>query len=310
MGHWTDRVAATGCTVVLCETGAVAAVDVRGGAPATRETDLLRPENTVQRAHAIVLTGGSAFGLASADGVVRYLRERGVGFPTAAGPVPIVPAAAIFDLRVGSSDHWPGPAEGYAACLAASSDPVPEGSVGAGAGASVGHLFGIEGATKGGVGSASRRLENGVVVGALVVVNAFGDVIDPAAGRLVAGSRRPSERGFVRTTEQIEVLAERRRPFGESTTLAVVATDARLSRPALLRVAQMAHDGLARAIDPVHTPMDGDVVFTLSTGDKDGDAMIIGVVGAHVLAEAIVRAVLGAESLGGVPSCRELGAGD
>lgn len=310
VGHWTDPEGATGCTVVLCEEGAVAAVDVRGGAPATRETDLLRPENTVQRAHAILLSGGSAFGLAAADGVVRYLEERGVGFPTAAGPVPIVPAAAIFDLRVGRSDARPGPAGGYAACRQASTDRVEEGSVGAGTGATVGHLFGIAGATKGGVGTASRRLADGAVVGAVAVVNAFGDVLDPASGRVLAGARRPGERAFVRTAEHIELLAQRRRPLGESTTLGIIATDARLDRPALLRVAQMAQDGLARAIEPAHTPLDGDIVFALSTGQKgEGDPAIVGVVAAQVLAAAIVRAVLQAASLVGVPSCHDLEAG-
>jgi L-aminopeptidase/D-esterase-like protein len=306
VGHHTNLEAATGCTVILCEAGAAAAVDVRGAAPATRETDLLRPDNTVQKVHAILLTGGSAFGLAAAAGVVRYLEERGAGFPTSVGPVPIVPAAALFDLSLASSRIRPGPDDGYAACQAASGGPVPEGAVGAGTGATVGHLRGLKGSTKGGLGSASRRLASGATIGALVAVNAFGDVADPRTGRILAGARL-EEGGFCDTAAHIEEVALRRARLGEHTTLAVVATDAALDRPALLRVAQMAHDGLARAIRPVHTGFDGDAIFALSTASSDPvDATIIGSVAADVLAQAVVRAVMRATGLAGVPSAAEM----
>ena len=306
VGHYTDEVAATGCTVILCEAGAIAAVDVRGAAPATRETDLLRPENTVQRIHALLLSGGSAFGLAAAAGVVQYLEERGAGFPTAAGPVPIVPAASLFDLAIGQATTRPGPAEGYAACQAATAGAVGQGSLGAGTGATVGHLRGMDGAIKGGVGSASRRLAAGATVGALVAVNAFGDVLEPRSGRILAGTRSAGG-GFLDSAAHVEMLLQRRRPFGESTTLAVVATDAEISRPELLRVAMMAHDGLARTIAPAHTSFDGDVVFALSTGARPRvHSTVIGCIAAEILAEAVVRAVTLARGLAGVPALAEL----
>ena len=307
VGHFTDPAGATGCTVVLCEAAATAAVDVRGAHPATRETDLLRPENTVQQVQAVLLTGGSAFGLAAAAGVVRYLEELGAGFPTSAGPVPIVPAAALFDLGIGRADTRPGPDEGYAACQAAVGGPVAEGSVGAGTGATVGHLRGRAACTKGGLGSASRRLQGGATVAALAAVNAFGDVVDPGTGRILGGVRFGSG-GFFDTTTHIEELAGSRPRFGEQTTLAVIATDATLDRPALLRAARMAHDGLARAIRPAHTAFDGDVVFALSTAHREAlDATIVGTVAAGLLADSIVRAVACATGLAGVPAASELG---
>lgn len=306
VGHHTDARGVTGCTVVLCEQGAVAAVDVRGAAPATRETDLLRPGNLVQKVYAVLLTGGSAFGLAAAGGVVEYLEARGIGFPTSAGPVPIVPAAALFDLGVGDPGARPGMADGLAACEAARDAALQEGSVGAGTGATVGHLRGIDGAMKGGIGTASRRLDGGCVVGALAAVNAFGDVTDPSTAQIVAGTRGPGVGGFLNTAAQIERVAERPRRFGEHTTLAVVATDAALDRAALSRVATMAHDGLARAINPVHTSFDGDVVFALSTGAAPAlEPTVVGVRAAEALAEAVVRAVRAARGLGGVPAIGE-----
>jgi L-aminopeptidase/D-esterase-like protein len=306
VGHFTDPAGATGCTVVLCEAGATAAVDVRGAAPATRETDLLRPENTVQEVQAVLLTGGSAFGLAAAAGVVRYLEEIGAGFSTSAGTVPIVPTAALFDLGIGQAETRPGPDEGYAACQAADTGPVAQGSVGAGTGATVGHLRGRGACTKGGLGSASRRLRGGVTLAALVAVNAFGDVVDPSTGRILAGVR-VSRGSFYNTTAHIEELAELRPRFREQTTLAVIATDAALGRPALLRVAQMAHDGLARTIRPAHTAFDGDVVFALSTA-REGplDATVGGTVAGELLADSIVRAVACATGLAGVPAASEL----
>ena len=307
VGHFTDPVGVTGCTVALCEQGATAAIDVRGGAPATRESDLLRPGNLVQQVHAVLLSGGSAYGLAAAAGVVEYLEERGVGFPTSAGPVPIVPAAALFDLGVGSSAVRPGPRDGYSACRAAATTPVEEGSVGAGTGATVGHLRGIRWSTKGGLGCASRRLASGAVVGALVAVNAFGDVVEPGSGRVLAGTRDEDPTvGFLGTAAHIEELTRRRR-FGEHTTLALVATDAALDRAALGRVATMAHDGLARVVNPAHTPYDGDVVYALATGAAPTiDAAIVGTLAAEAIAEAVVRAVTRAGGLGGIPSLGEL----
>jgi L-aminopeptidase/D-esterase-like protein len=307
VGHFTDLIGATGCTVVLCPEGAVAAVDVRGAAPATRETDLLRPENRVQLAHAVLLTGGSAFGLAAADGVVRYLEEQGSGFQTSVARVPIVVGAALFDLGLGSPSSRPDATAGYAACQLAGTGAVVEGNVGAGTGATVGHLLGRASAMKGGLGSASRRLSADTTVGALVAVNAFGGIVDYRDGRLIAGPRDATGRQ-VWTSRQIERLRERPGWPGQNTTLAVVATDASLERPALLRVAQMAHDGLARAVEPAHTGFDGDAVFALATARRPGlDSTIVGAVAAEVLAEAIVRAVLAASSLGGVPACRDAG---
>jgi L-aminopeptidase/D-esterase-like protein len=307
VGHYTDPVGVTGCTVILCEAGAAAAVDVRGGAPATRETDLLRPGNLVQRVHALLLTGGSAFGLDAAAGVMRFLEERGVGFATSAGSVPIVPAAALFDLGIGSPAARPGPDDAYAACVRASAEPGAQGSVGAGTGATVGHLGGMSRATKGGIGAASRRLANGVTVAALAAVNAFGDVRASTTNRILAGTRVAVEsRDFHDTTGNIEDLPERRAAFREHTTLAVVATDASFDRAALVRVAAMAHDGLARAISPAHTAFDGDLVFALSTGAGPvADGTVVGTVAAELLAAAIVRGVLAASSLGGVPAAGE-----
>jgi L-aminopeptidase/D-esterase-like protein len=299
VGHYTDREAATGCTVVLCEGGATAAVDVRGGAPATRETDLLRPENTVQLVQAILLSGGSAFGLAAADGVVQYLAERGIGFQTRQAAVPIVPSAALYDLGLGRPDVRPDYRAGRAACEAATAAPVEQGSVGAGTGASVAHLRGPAASLKGGLGSSVRRLRSGCLVGALVAVNAFGDVVEPRTGRTLAGPRLP-DGAMANTVSLIEELADRQPSQAQHTTLAVVATDATLERSELLRVAQMAQSGLSRAIRPIHTSLDGDVIFALSTRSNPRVLpTIVGVIAAEVLAEAVVQAVTTATSLAG-----------
>jgi L-aminopeptidase/D-esterase-like protein len=261
----------------------------------------------VQQVHAVLLTGGSAFGLAAAEGVVQYLEQRGVGFATRAGPVPIVPAAALFDLAVGSSSTRPGPREGLEACRAAAA-LLPEGSVGAGTGATVGHLRGIRWSTKGGLGTASRQLASGARVGALVAVNAFGDVVEPGTGRVLVGARDEDRAvGFLGTSSHIEELLQRDRRFGEHTTLALVATDADLDRAALTRVAAMAHDGLARAINPAHTGFDGDLVYALATGSAPTvESTIVGALAAEALAEAVVRAVTLATGLGGIPALGEL----
>ena len=309
VGHWTNVEAGTGCTVIICPPGTVGGVDVRGSAPGTRETDLLHPINMVQQVDAIVLSGGSAYGLAAADGVMRWLEAHGRGLDVGVGRVPIVPAAVIFDLPFIRADVRPDAEAGYAACDAASDGPVVQGNVGAGTGATVGKLAGFNMATKGGLGSASRALPGGLVVAGLAVVNAAGAVHDPATGQVVAGARRP-EGGFFDSIELMSAifgqgLADLR--AGANTTLAVVATNAALTKSAATKVAQMAHDGLARAIRPVHTMFDGDTVFALATGGRPADINLVGALAAEVAAEAILAAVRAAETLGGVPAVRDLG---
>jgi L-aminopeptidase/D-esterase-like protein len=309
VGHFTDRRRPTGCTVVLTEAGAVCGVDVRGGAPGTRETDVLHPVNTVEVVHGLVLSGGSAFGLDAATGVVRYLEERGVGFPTGVAKVPIVPAAILFDLAVGDARIRPDAAAGYEAARAASAGPIAEGCVGAGAGATVGKLFGPGSAMKGGLGTASVTLPSGAIVAALVAVNALGDVLDPATGRLLAGARTPDGKALLDTTKAIVEGRVPGRPLGaESTTLGVVATNVALTKTEATKVAQMAHDGLARAVRPIHTPWDGDTVFALSTGvlKLDEPALLVGVLAAEALARAVVRAVMTATGLPGFPAASDL----
>jgi L-aminopeptidase/D-esterase-like protein len=311
VGHYTDRDGITGCTVVLCEGGAMGGVDVRGSAPGTRETDLMRPVNLVQEVHAVLLTGGSAYGLDAASGVMRWLEERGAGFDVGVGVVPIVPAAVLFDLNIGDPQARPDAQAGYRACQSATGGPVAEGSVGAGTGATVGKLLGPKFATKGGLGTASVKIGRGIVVGAIVAVSSFGDVIDPTSGAILAGTRKPVVGGFADTARQIQGdLGQTIRGFA-NTVLAVVATDGYLTKEAANKVAQMAHDGLARSVRPAHTMFDGDVVFALATGKppKKGsgaDPTAVGSAAAEVLAWAAVRAVQQAESLGGVPAARDL----
>lgn len=311
VGHWTNREAATGCTVLIPPgEGAIAAVSQRGGAPGTRETDVLQPANAVQRVNAILLTGGSAFGLAAATGVVRYLEEHGAGFETKAGKVPIVPAAVLFDLGIGDAAVRPDEAAGYAACEAACEGDCAAGSLGAGTGATVAKLAGIERALKGGLGSASERLRDGTRVAALAAVNAVGDILDCDSGRRIAWPRA-DERG--RRLDAIELLRRRRAPVAAgftNTTLVVIATTAPLSRPQLLRLAEMGHAGLARAIDPSHTPADGDTVFAMAIPAqrrqrRPPDLTALGSLAARATSRAIVRAVLSAEGLAGVPAVRE-----
>ncbi len=287
VGHWTDVEACTGCTVVLLpEAGAIAGVDVRGPAPGTRETDLLAPGRLVERVHAICLCGGSAFGLGAADGVMRFLREREVGLPVGPVRVPLVPAAVVFDLTTGAA-AWPGPDEGYAACLAASDDPA-EGRVGAGTGATVAKLLGRS--SPGGVGTASVRLPNGVMVGALAVVNALGDV-HGRDGRVVAAATGPDGGPVDAWRTVLETGHPQPPPAGASTTIAVVATDAALDKAGCRRLAEVAHDGLALAVRPAHTPFDGDTVFAVSAGEAAADAVSLGLAAAEAMWRAIERAV-------------------
>jgi L-aminopeptidase/D-esterase-like protein len=290
VGHWTNLEAGTGCTVVLCEQAAAVGVDVRGAAPATRETDLLRPGSLVGPAQAILLTGGSAFGLDAASGVMRFLEERRIGFQTHAGVVPIVPAAAIFDLGIGRSDVRPDAAAGYGACEAAS-ESVDEGCVGAGTGATVAKMGGPDGAIKSGLGTAALELENGVRIGALVVVNAAGSVYDPWTGKPLATPRTTS--------------SARRLVVRENTTIGVIATNARLDATAINRLATLGHDGLARAIRPAHTLYDGDALFAVSLpgeGIASVDPVALGEAAADVVAEAIVRGIRTATALHGIPA--------
>lgn len=290
VGHAENQEARTGCTVVLCGSeGAIGGVDVRGAAPGTRETDLLNPVNLVERVHAIVLTGGSVFGLDSACGAVRYLEERGIGFDTGVARVPIVPAAVIFDLAVGDAKTRPDSDMGYQACLRASGGKVKEGRVGVGAGASVGKIMGAAFASSGGVATRSARLASGATVGVLVVVNAFGDIVDPESGRILAGARMPGKRGWLDTSRLLRTGNAGSSKAAQNTTLAVVATDAGLTKAQASKVAAMAHDGLARAIRPVHTMFDGDTIFALSTGKIEADVTSVGSVAADLLAQAIAR---------------------
>ncbi|MDI6894650.1 MAG: P1 family peptidase [Bacillota bacterium] len=306
VGHAHDLVALTGCTVVLYPPGAVAGVDVRGSAPGTRETDLLSPINLVDRVHAVLLGGGSAFGLDAAAGVMRWLEERGYGFDAGVARVPIVPGAVLFDLTIGDPRVRPDAEMGYRACENArpGPGPVPEGNVGAGAGATVGKLLGPWQATKSGIGSASLRVGRNVVVGAIVAVNALGDVLDPETGQILAGTRSP-EGGWAGTARLLLEQADGRSPgFSPNTTVGVVATNAALDKAQATKVAQMAHDGLARCISPVHTMLDGDTIFALSCGDGSvrGDLSAIGTAAARAVAEAVRRAVLMAEAAGGLPA--------
>ncbi|HJZ70253.1 MAG TPA: P1 family peptidase [Vicinamibacterales bacterium] len=310
VGHYTLTERPTGCTVVLVDGGAVAGVAQRGAAPGTRETDLLRLANDARRVDGIVLSGGSAFGLDAANGAVRFLDEHGSRSRTTAGHVPIVPSAVLIDLWVGGKPHVRPDAEcGYRAAASATTRPVPQGSVGAGAGATLGKLLGRDHAMKGGVGSASALLRNGLRVAAIVAVNPLGDVIDPHTGALIAGAR--TDDGSLADARRLlrsgaaTVLSS---PPAENTTIAVVATNARLTAAEATRVAEMADAGYPRAIAPVHTSADGDTVFTLATGGWRGaaDVAAIGAIAADVVADAIVRAIREATSTAGVPAARDL----
>ncbi len=297
VGHAQNDEAFTGCTVILCEAGAVAGVDQRGGAPGTRETDLLRPLHRVEQVHGVLLTGGSAFGLDAAGGVMRYLEERGIGFDTGVARVPIVPAAVIFDLAIGRADVRPDTMMAYQACLNATTDPVSEASVGAGTGATVGKILGMPHATKSGVGSACVEIVDGLFVGAIAVVNALGDVIDPHTGAIIAGAR--AEDGFAGTLQVMQKFLALTTASTDNTVIGVVATNAKLSKEEANKVAQMAQDGLARAVRPAHTMYDGDTIFALSTGDLQADVNLIGAFAAEVFAEAIVRGVRAAQERNG-----------
>ncbi len=305
LGHWTNLEAATGCTVVLCDPPMVGGCVVAGAAPGTRETALLDPTCVVDEVHGVLLSGGSAFGLDAAGGVMRYLEEHGRGFDVRVARVPIVPAAILFDLGIGDAGVRPGAEEGYLACLSATSEPVQQGNVGAGTGATVGKVLGPERAMKGGLGSAAVRLPSGAVVGALAAVNCAGDVVDPDTGRIVAGARGPSG-GLADTARWLAGGGQSRAAEGANTTIAVVATDARLDKAAANRLARLAHHGLARVIRPI-LPFDGDTVFALAArqGGVEEDLSVLGTAASEVLVRAILSGVRAATLLHGCP-----GAGD
>jgi len=308
VGHEQDLSALTGCSVVLCEDGATAGVDQRGGAPGTRETDLMRPMHLVEQVHAVTLAGGSAFGLDAASGVMRFLEERKIGYNVRVAHVPIVPAAILFDLEIGSSNVRPDAEMGYRACQNAIPTMSRQGNVGAGTGAAVGKIFGIKHAMKSGIGTASLTLGGGVVIAALIAVNAFGDVYDPYSNKLIAGVRDNKDK-------LADTLLAMRTFKGRSimklsslhnTVIGVVATNAKMTREQVNKVAQTAHNGLAQTIRPAHTMLDGDTIFALATGQRSADVNILAAFAPEVVARAILNAVSAAEPAGGLPSSRSL----
>ena len=317
IGHYTDLERATGCTVILCPSGAVVGVDQRGGAPGSREFALLNPINTIQSIHAILLSGGSAFGLDAAGGVMRFLKEKNIGVETGSGKVPIVPSAIIFDLGIGDQNAWPTPENAYAACLAASENTVEQGNIGAGTGATVGKFLGMDSAVKAGLGMASFDVGKGVIVSALIVVNALGDIIDPKTNQIIAGTRNPEIAKKVLKKQDVFVnsLDLMKSPIGRTvfgiasssnTVIGVVATNAKLTKVEATKVAQMAQNGLASTIRPANTTMDGDTIFALSLGKKKLNVNIVGAYANQAVQQAILNAVKNASSLGGIPSISEL----
>jgi L-aminopeptidase/D-esterase-like protein len=308
VGHSQDLKAATGCTVIICEQGAVTGVEVRGGAPGTRETDLLKPINLVEKVQAIYLGGGSAFGLDGASGVMKYLEERGIGFDVGLTRVPIVPGAVLFDLAVGDYRIRPNADMGYEACLNASEKEMRQGNIGAGTGATVGKIMGGLRCMKSGIGTASFRCQE-LIVGALVAVNCFGDVIDPDTGEIIAGALTEDKKGFVNTMSVLKtslIDKDAGSQFPTNTTIGVIATNARLTKSEATKIAMMAHNGLARAIIPVHTMFDGDTIFCASAGRVEADVNLVGTLSAEVMARAIVKAIKNSEPLYGLLSYKNL----
>ena len=296
VGHAHNLDAGTGCTVVLCKKGAVAGVDVRGSAPGTRETDLIRPGNLIEKIHAVMLSGGSAFGLAAADGAMEYLEQNGIGFDVGITKVPIVASAVLFDLYYKDWNIRPDKRMGYEACLNVRFDFVEQGSVGAGTGATVGKILGIKNSMKGGIGTASLKISKEVIVGAIVAVNSFGDCINPLSGEIIAGARLPSTGEFLNTKSYMLSGGLNRTMSFENTTIGVVATNAKLTKEQANKIASIAHDGLARSINPVHTMLDGDTIFVMATGEAEAELNTIGVAAAEVIARAVVNAVKSANN--------------
>lgn len=309
VGQFTLSERPTGCTVIMATNGAVGAVDVRGGAPGTAETDLLNPDNTVDRVNAIVLSGGSAFGLDARSGVMKYLDEKKIGYATGGGPVPIVPAAILYDLTIGGRpDVRPGADCGYKAAAAAKAGGVDEGNVGAGAGGTVGKMLGAGRAMKGGIGSTALVTTDGLIVGAIIAVNAVGSVVDPRTGKPIAGVRTADGLGLEDPFAIVRRGLLQQGPAREATTIGVVATNARLTKAQARKIATMAHDGMARAIVPSHTPSDGDTLFVLATGERTGDPNVgtIGALAAEAVTDAIIRAVRAARGIPGYPAAGDI----
>ncbi|MBN3526299.1 P1 family peptidase [Paenibacillus apiarius] len=307
LGNAQDDAALTGCTVIIAEEGAVCGVDVRGSAPGTRETELLHPTALVQHIHALCLSGGSAFGLEASHGVMRYLKEQGIGLDVGVGKVPIVPSAILFDLGIGDPNVTPNAAMGYAAARDAIDTACPQGNIGAGMGATVGKYAGPARVMKGGFGTASVQLPGGLVVGAAVAVNAIGEVRDPKTGMTLAGARQEAAGSFI---EPLSFLTHMANPFGHTrpgtnTTIAALACNGDLTKTEMTKVAQMAHNGLARTIYPVHTMYDGDTVFAMTTGGVAASVDVVGIWAAEVLGYAVHNAIIAAESAGGVPAWRD-----
>ena len=299
VGHEQNYEAATGCTVIICEEGATAGVDVRGGAPGTRETDLLNPANLVDKVHAVLIGGGSAFGLDAASGVMAYLEERGFGFDVGVTKVPIVAGAVLFDLTVGDHSIRPDKEMGYRACEKASNKECPHGTVGAGTGATVGKIIGPEYSMKGGLGTYAIQVGD-LQVGAIVAVNCLGDVIDPANGRILAGALNKDKSKFINTEEfMISQYDNKRNLFSGNTTIGVIVTNAILNKAQANKIASMTHNGYARTIYPAHTMFDGDTIFTLGTGRVEADINVIGLLAAKVMAQAVVVAIKDASALCG-----------
>ncbi|MGM8214618.1 P1 family peptidase [Bacillaceae bacterium W0354] len=305
VGHKEDLEALTGCTVILTEEGATAGVDVRGSAPGTRETDLLDPINTVDQVHAICLSGGSAFGLEAASGVMDYLEEKGIGMDVGVAKVPIVPSAILFDLAVGDSSVRPDKLMGYEAAKNAIAGPITMGNVGAGTGATVGKILGFNLSTKSGLGSASIKLQNGLIVGAIVAVNAVGDIRDPHSGEIIAGARDPETGTYINSEQFLRNHAEMLAQQGTNTTIGVVAVNANLTKAEAKKVAQVSQNAIARTTFPAHTSMDGDTIFTVANGDKNFPLDLITSVATEVMEKAIINAVKEAKSTHGISAWNE-----
>lgn len=306
VGHEQNMEAATGCTVIICEEGATAGVDVRGGAPGTRETDLLNPMNLVDKMHAVVLSGGSAFGLDASSGVMQYLEEKGVGFDVGVTKVPIVGSAVLFDLAVGDFKVRPDKEMGYRACLNSNNFEDKQGTIGAGTGATVGKVLGMEYAMKGGLGSHCVKVGE-LMVGAIVGVNCFGDVVDPNTGQILAGTLNKDKKSFADSEEiLLSQYDNNRNAFLGNTTIGVIATNAILTKAEANKVASMTHNGYGRAMRPAHTMYDGDTIFALSTGKVVADVNVVGFLGARVMAQAIVNAIKNAQALGNILTYQQI----
>ena len=316
VGHAQNESALTGCTVILCQKGATGGVDQRGGAPGTRETDALRPMHLVEKVHAILISGGSAFGLDAATGVMQYLEEKSIGYDTGVAKVPIVSSAVLFDLAIGDPKIRPDAGMGYQACLNASRTPPEQGNVGAGTGATIGKIFGVQQSMKCGIGTASTRIGGGVIVSAIMAVNAFGDVLEPSTGRIIAGARS-GKRGLIRLGGSeyfADTMLTLKSFFGRTilnlathhnTVIGVVVTNARLTKEEANKVAQMAHNGIALTIRPAHTMLDGDTIFTMATGEKKANVSIVGAYAAEVVAQAILNATKFAKPAANLPAYTE-----